>query len=111
MGGVDAGDLQVVLHLVEVDLDKAFLHLVDRVIGDGLAYQFAVHGDSEIGRTVFLVEAGNALDVESKGCVLEEEIDVFQVGLYVLGEVGIALGVEVVFDLDLVVLEDFRIGL
>jgi hypothetical protein len=41
---------------------------------------------------------------------IEEEVNVFEVGLHVFGEGGVTL-VEVVFDLHFVVLEEFGVAL
>ena len=110
-GGIDTGDLEVVVFLVEVDLHVTDLHIVDGVVGDSHAVEFSVHGDFEIGLAGFLAEVGYALYVESKCRILEEKVDVFKIGLDVLAEVGVALGVEVVFDLHFIILEDLGIGL
>ena len=51
------------------------------------------------------------MDIEFESRVLEKEIDVFQISLHVLGEIGVALRVEVVLNLYLTVLEDFGVTL
>ena len=111
LGGVDAGDFEVAAFLVEVDFDIACLLVVDGVVGDGFPNEFPVHGDLEKRCSVVFGHVGDALDVELEPCILEKEVDVFQVSLDVFGERGTAFGVEVVFDLDLAVLENLGITL
>ena len=79
--------------------------------GDGFAHKFTVQGHLEKWHSVILCHVGDALDVELEDRIFEEEVDIFQIGLDILGERCATLCVEVVFNLDLAVLEDLGVTL
>ena len=92
-GGIDTRNLDAVVLAVEVDFDKAVPNVVDRFISDGFGGQVACHRGLEKDGAIVSRAVGDALQVELEISPFEEKVDVFEIGLHILINRGLAVHV------------------
>ena len=92
--------------MVKVDFDKAVLDIVDYLIVDGFGRQMSGKCDLKIDTAVVTSVIGNTLYIKLERGLLEEKINILQIGLHILVYGRGAVVIEVIFHLHLVIDEN-----